>query len=77
MLWALEKGGNRSSAPSFEDYKLAAIGGGGPIEIDSSNVIENCLGVIEVDIEQILRQQLIVGWYRLFTPDTYQSECDS
>ena len=77
MLWSLEKGGSRSSAPSFEDYKLAAIAGGGPLEIDSRHGTENCLGVIEVDIEKILSQQLVVGWYRLFTPDTYQPECDS
>ena len=76
MVWALQKG-TRSSTPSFEDYKLAAIGGGGPIDGDNSYGIENCLGVVEVEIEKIFNQQLVVGWYRLFTPDTYQPECDS
>ena len=76
MLWALQKA-NHSSTPSFEDYKLAAIAGGGPLEIDSTHTIENCLGVVEVEIEKILNQQLVVGWYKMFTPDTYQPECDS
>ena len=76
MVWALQKG-TRSSTPSFEDYKIASSAGGGPIEFDNSYGMENCLGVVEVEIEKILNQQLVVGWYRLFTPDTYQQESDS
>ena len=75
MLVALQKS-NHSSAPSFEDYKLAANAGGGPLEIDSKHSIENCLGVVEVEIGRMLDQQLVVGWYKMFTPETYQQECD-
>ena len=76
MLLTLPKG-SHSSAPSFEDYKLASVAGGGPVEIDNNHHgSESCLGVVEVDIEKISNQQLVVGWYRLFTPETYQPECD-
>ena len=76
MLWASQKG-SHSSTPSFEDYKMASVAGGGPVEIDNTYGTESCLGVVEVDIEKISNQQLVVGWYRLFTPETYQPECDS
>ena len=76
MIWAVQKG-NRNSTPSYEDYKLAAIAGRGPSDMDNSYGMENCLGVVEVAIEKILNQQLVVGWYRLFTPDSYQLDSDS
>ena len=76
MIWAVQKG-NRNSTPSYEDYKLAAIAGRCPSDMDNSYGMENCLGVVEVAIEKILNQQLVVGWYRLFTPDSYQLDSDS
>lgn len=37
----------------------------------------NCLGVAEVAVAQINREQLTLGWYRLFPPTYYGAESDS
>ena len=76
MLWISEKADHPSSTPSFDDYKLASIAGGGAIEFANTTTNESCLGLIEVEIEKLMSAQLVVGWYKLFTPNTYQEECD-
>ena len=79
MLMALDFQ-NLTSAPTFEDYKLAAITGGGSIGVDKLHGIDNtkhdCVGVAKIDIGKILHGQVVAGWYHLFDPDTYQSEGD-
>ena len=75
MLWISEKA-DHPPTPSFDDYKLASIAGGGAIEFANTATSENCLGLIEVEIEKLMSAQLVVGWYKLFTPKTYQEEND-
>ena len=35
------------------------------------------LGVAEIDIDKIVRKQLVAGWYRLFAASLYNAENDS
>ena len=78
MLWVIEK----KNHPSFEDYQLASVAGGGTMDVKDKaywkeNTEDECIGVVEVDIGKLINQQLVVGWYQLFNLNTYQTGSDS